>query len=43
LKIAAQIRVSVRRLRLALSQAFPLQQLFAHVLANVRAGPAAQT
>ncbi|MGH8309452.1 MAG: IS1380 family transposase [Steroidobacteraceae bacterium] len=41
LKIGAQIRVSVRRVRLALSQAFPLQALFAHVLANVRAGPAA--
>jgi Transposase DDE domain group 1 len=41
LKIGAQIRVSVRRVRLALSQAFPMQDLFAHVLANVRAGPVA--
>jgi hypothetical protein len=41
LKIGALVRVSVRRVRLALSQAFPLQELFAHVLANVRAGPAA--
>jgi len=37
LKIGAQVRVSVRRIRLALSQAFPLQELFAQVLANVRA------
>ena len=43
LKIGAQIQVSVRRVRLALSQAFPLQALFAHVLANVRAGPAVGT
>jgi hypothetical protein len=39
LKIGAQIRVSVRRVVLALSQAFPLQALFARVLANIRAGP----
>lgn len=39
LKIGAQIRVTVRRVWLALSQAFPLQQLFAQVLANIRAGP----
>jgi hypothetical protein len=37
LKIGAQVRVSVRRVWLALSQAFPLQELFAQVLANVRA------
>lgn len=39
LKIGTQVRFSVRRVVLALSQAFPLQQLFAQVLANVRAGP----
>lgn len=39
LKIGAQITVSVRRVKLALSQAFPLKELFAHVIANVRAGP----
>jgi len=39
LKIGAQIHVSVRRVRLALSQAFPMQDLFALVLANIRAGP----
>lgn len=32
LKIGAQITVSVRRVRIALSQAFPLQQLFARAL-----------
>jgi hypothetical protein len=37
LKIGAQVRISVRRVWLALSQAFPLQDLFARVLANVRA------
>jgi hypothetical protein len=42
LKIGAQIRVSVRRVRLALSQAFPLQELFAEVLARLRA-PATQS
>lgn len=40
LKIGAQVRISVRRVRLALSQAFPMQELLAQVLANVRAGPA---
>jgi hypothetical protein len=35
LKIGAQNRVSVRRVRLALSQAFPLQELFAEVLAKL--------
>lgn len=39
LKIGAQVRVSVRRVVLALSQAFPLQELFARVLANLRVGP----
>jgi hypothetical protein len=35
LKIGAQIKVSVRRVRVALSQAFPLQQLFAQVIAQL--------
>lgn len=35
LKIGAQIRVSVRRVRIALSEAFALQQLFARVIANL--------
>jgi hypothetical protein len=39
LKIGTQVRVSVRRVVLALSQAFPLQQLFAQALANMRAPP----
>jgi hypothetical protein len=39
LKIGAQVRISVRRVWLALSQAFPLQQLFLQILANIRAGP----
>jgi hypothetical protein len=43
LKIGAQVRCTVRRVWLALSQAFPLQQLFAQVLANMRARPAAQS
>lgn len=41
LKIGAQVVVSVRRVRLALSGAFPLQGLFAEVVANIRAGPLA--
>lgn len=36
LKIGAQVTVSVRRIRLALSQAFPLQELFELVVANLR-------
>lgn len=43
LKIGTQVRFSVRRVVLALSQAFPLQQLFAQVLANMRAIPAMRT
>jgi hypothetical protein len=39
LKIGAQVRSSLRRVVLALSQAFPLQRLFAQVLANRRAPP----
>jgi len=37
LKIGAQIRITVRRVWVAMSQAFPLQDLFATTLANVRA------
>lgn len=40
LEIGAQITVSVRRVKIALSEAFPLKKLVAHVIANVRAGPA---
>jgi hypothetical protein len=43
LKIGAQVTLSIRRVRLALSQAFPLQELFAHVVAKVRAGPIVTT
>ena len=39
LKIGAQIKLSVRRVWVSLSQAFPLQELFAAVLANLRAPP----
>jgi hypothetical protein len=40
LKIGAQIKVSVRRVWVALSEAFPLQELFALVLARLRAANA---
>lgn len=36
LKIGAQIKVSVRRVWVALSEAFPLQELFARVLVRLR-------
>ncbi len=36
LKIGARVTVSVRRIVAALSSAFPLQPLFAHVLANLQ-------
>ena len=41
LKIGAQVRVSVRRVVVALSEAFPLQGLFARALANLRGAPPA--
>jgi len=41
LKVGAQIRTSVRRVWVSLSQAFPLQQLFAEVLARLRGPPLA--
>ncbi|MXW36386.1 MAG: IS1380 family transposase, partial [Chloroflexi bacterium] len=40
LKIGARITVSRRRIRIAFASAYPLQQLFAHVLAALRAPPA---
>jgi hypothetical protein len=40
LKIGARITLSVRRIVVALSQAFPLQALFARVVDNLRALPA---
>jgi len=39
LKIGAQVRVSVRRVWVSLSEAFPLQDLFATVLLRLRAVP----
>ena len=40
LKLGARVTVSVRRVTASLSSAFPLQTLFAQVLANLRALPA---
>ena len=40
LKVAARITVSRRRIRIAFPSVYPLQELFAHVLANLRAPPA---
>lgn len=40
LKIGARITVSRRRIRIAFASVHPLQQLFAHVLAALRAPPA---
>ena len=40
LKLGARVSVSVRRVVASLSSAFPLQALFAQVLANLRAVPA---
>jgi len=37
-KLAGLVRVSVRRVTLALSSVFPLQRLFAHALANLQRG-----
>lgn len=36
LKVAAVVRVSVRRIWVSLSSAFPRQQLFAHSLSRLR-------
>ena len=40
LKVAARITVTVRRIRVAFPSGYPLQELFAHVLAALRAPPA---
>ena len=40
LKIGARVTVSVRRIVASLSSAFPLQELFARVLANLQGNPA---
>ena len=40
LKIGARITVSRRRIRIAFASVYPLQKLFAHVLAALRAPPA---
>jgi hypothetical protein len=39
LKIGAQVRVSVRRVRIAFSEGFPAPALFRQVLRNLRGGP----
>lgn len=39
LKVAATVRVSVRRVRVSLSSLFPRQVLFAHALARLRQAP----
>ncbi|HSP96013.1 MAG TPA: transposase, partial [Candidatus Dormibacteraeota bacterium] len=39
LKIGAQIRVTVRKVWIALSSAYPYQAVFAHVLARLHALP----
>jgi hypothetical protein len=39
LKIGARVRVSVRRVWISLSEAFPLQEIFAHALDRLRAPP----
>jgi hypothetical protein len=43
LKIGAHVRVSMRRVWSALSHTLPLQHLSAKVVANLRAGPTAQS
>ena len=40
LKIGARITISRRRIRIAFASVYPLQELFAHVLAALRAPPA---
>ena len=42
LKVAAQVQVSVRRIRVSLSSLFPRQALFAHCMARLRAAEAAR-
>ncbi len=41
LKLSGLVRISVRRIRIALSSAFPLQDVFAQVLRNLTAIPSA--
>ena len=40
LKLAGRIRVTVRRVWLSFASVFPLQDVFAQALANLRAAPA---
>jgi hypothetical protein len=40
LKLSGVVKISVRRVRVALSSAFPLQGVFAQALHNLQAGPA---
>jgi len=42
LKLSGVVKISVRRVRIALSSAFPLQGLFARVLRNLQADPSPQ-
>ena len=42
LKVAAQVQVSVRRIRVSLSSLFPRQALFAHCMSRLRAAQAAR-
>ena len=39
LKLSGLVRISVRRIRIALSSAFPLQGVFARALRNLQAVP----
>ena len=39
LKLSGVVKISVRRIRVALSSAFPLQEVFARVLRNLQAFP----
>lgn len=39
LKVAAIVKLSVRRVLISLSSVFPLQEVYARTLANIRAGP----
>jgi hypothetical protein len=40
LKVGAQVRVSVRKVWISLSEAFPLARLFVQALHNIQAQPA---
>jgi hypothetical protein len=41
LKVAAIVKLSVRRVLVSLSSVFPLQEVYARTLANIRASPVA--